>query len=132
MKKLRWLAILMGITILGITGFQGYWLNDNYKREKQNLELKTNSLFHQSILQLQSSKLNLEKLSLQFDSLSEPVRANLVVKPKGKRRNTDSMRIVRKGMPITMMNLLQEKMRASGGDSGKTRAFIISGKDGFI
>ncbi len=131
MKKLRWLAILMGITILGITGFQGYWLNDNYEREKQNLEIKTNSNFHQTILRLQSSKLNLEKLSLQFDSLPNPVRANVVVHPGRRSKNTDSTRRT-KAPPITLMNLLQEKIKESGGDTGKTRAYIFSGKEGYI
>src|SRR5215831_15953347 len=69
MKKLRWLALLMGVTILGITGFQGYWLSDNYKREKQNLELKSNSDFHETILHLQASKLKLDRVNIQLDSL---------------------------------------------------------------
>jgi two-component system phosphate regulon sensor histidine kinase PhoR len=132
MKKLQWLAILMGITILGITGFQGYWLNDNYKREKQNLELKTNAIFHQTIQHLQASKLNLEKLSLQFDSFPGEMKANVMVRPGKKARLNDSTHRARKGQPITMMSLLQEKIWESGSDSGKSKAYIISGKDGFI
>jgi len=132
MQKLRWLAILMGVTILGITGFQGYWLNDNYEREKQNLEIKTNSLFHQTILRLQSSKLNLNKLVLQFDSVADPAGANVLVRPRTSSKMKDSLRPVRKDPPITMINLLQEKIRTSGGDTGKTRAYIISGKNGPI
>src|SRR5215813_6300199 len=87
MKRLRWLAILMGITILGITGFQGYWLKDNYNREKQNLEIKTNVDFRQSILQLQASKLKLEKINVQFDSLaiSGKMTGKMVVQPRRRR-----------------------------------------------
>jgi two-component system phosphate regulon sensor histidine kinase PhoR len=132
MKKLQWMAILMAITILGITGFQGYWLNDNYKREKQNLELKTNAIFHQTIQHLQASKLNLEKLSLQFDSFPGEMKANVVVRSGKKPRLNDSMRSARKAQPISMMNLLQERIWQSKGDSGKGRAYIISGKEGFI
>jgi two-component system phosphate regulon sensor histidine kinase PhoR len=131
MKKLRWLAILMGITILGITGFQGYWLHNNYEREKQNLEIKTGADFHQTLLRLQASKLNLEELSIQLDSLPGTVKANVVVQP-GKRPNVqDTTSNLRKATPITMINLLQEKIHEAGGDTGKTKAFIISGKDGF-
>jgi len=122
----------MGITILGITGFQGYWLNDNYDREKQSLEIKTNAIFHQAILRLQSSKLNLEKLSLQFDSLPGSRKANVTVRPGRRSRFTDSAQLILKAPPISMINLLQERIRESGGDTGKTRAYIFSGKDGVI
>jgi two-component system phosphate regulon sensor histidine kinase PhoR len=132
MKKLRWLAILMSITILGITGFQGYWLNENYEREKQNLDLKTNGIFRQSIQHLQAAKLNLEKLNLQFDSFPGTAKANVVVQPKKRPGIPDSIHRIRKAPPITMMNLLQEKVWQSNGDTGKTRAYIISGKEGFI
>ncbi|MDP4262690.1 MAG: HAMP domain-containing sensor histidine kinase [Bacteroidota bacterium] len=130
MKKLRWMAVLMGITILGITGFQGYWLRNNYDREKQNLEIKTNVDFRETILKLQSYKLKLEKVNIQLDSLAMPAKANVVVRPGRKKGLPDS--IFRKGkeMPITIMNLLEEKMREAG-DSGISKAFIISGNEAF-
>jgi two-component system, OmpR family, phosphate regulon sensor histidine kinase PhoR len=132
MQRLRWLAILMGITILGITGFQGYWLHDNYEREKQNLEIKTNVDFRQTIVQLQAAKLKLEKMSWQGDSLSGPSgKGNVVFRPrKRKPYLPDSSQ--RKLPPISIINLLQEKINQDAGDSGKARAYIISGKDGFI
>jgi two-component system phosphate regulon sensor histidine kinase PhoR len=129
MKKLRWSAILMAITILGITGFQGYWLKDNYKREKQNLEIKTNVDFRQTILQLQAAKLKLEKMSWQFDSSLRPMNGKVVVQPRRRPHLQDSSRN-RKSEPISLMNLLQEKIREVGDDTGKTHAFIIPGKNG--
>src|SRR5438045_2282386 len=101
MQRLRWLAILIGITILGITGFQGYWLHDNYEREKQNLELKTNVDFRQTIVQLQASKLKLEKMSLQSDSLfGTSAKGKVVVQPRRRRPySPDSSR--RKLPPIS-------------------------------
>ncbi|HMK24945.1 MAG TPA: HAMP domain-containing sensor histidine kinase [Chitinophagaceae bacterium] len=60
MNKLRWLAVLMGITILGITGFQLYWLKENYNREKKTLSIKSEITFRQAIQQLQVAKLKLE------------------------------------------------------------------------
>ncbi len=62
MNKLRWLAVLMGITILGITGFQLYWLKENYNREKKTLSLNSEKTFRQAIQQLQVAKLNLGEI----------------------------------------------------------------------
>lgn len=58
MNRLRWLAVLMGVAILGITGFQLYWLKQNYTREKRSLAIKTESTFRDAILQLQTAKMN--------------------------------------------------------------------------
>lgn len=55
MNKLRWQAILMGCVILVITGFQGYWLKDNYSREAKALEIKTGYLFRETVRQIQDS-----------------------------------------------------------------------------
>jgi len=132
MQKLRWLPILMGVTILGITGFQGYWLNNNYDREKQNLEIKTSVDFRQVILQLQSSKLKLEKISLQLDSLKGPARPNVVVQPRKRRNMPAAIPGTRKEPPITMVNLLQEKIRVYGADSGMKKAYIFSTNDNSV
>jgi two-component system, OmpR family, phosphate regulon sensor histidine kinase PhoR len=130
MNKLRWLAILMGITILGITGFQGYWLNENYEREKQSIEIKTNSAFHQTILGLQSSKLNIDSLIFRFDSLRDVATTKVTVRHEPGSKRNESTRHGQKPAPISMINLLQEKMMEPG-DTGKGRTYIISGKDGF-
>ncbi|HEY6062641.1 MAG TPA: HAMP domain-containing sensor histidine kinase [Chitinophagaceae bacterium] len=61
-SRLRWLAVLMGITILGITGFQLYWLKENYNREEKTLAIKSEITFRQAIQQLQVVKLKLEEL----------------------------------------------------------------------
>jgi len=66
MKKLQWLAILMSITILGITGFQLYWLKENYNREEKTLAIKSEVAFRKTMEELQVSKLKLE--GLPFDS----------------------------------------------------------------
>lgn len=49
----------MVIAIIGITGFQLYWLGQNYIREKKAMTIKTEMAFRESILQLQAAKLNL-------------------------------------------------------------------------
>src|SRR5688500_600019 len=55
MNKLRWLALLMGVVILAITGFQVYWLKDNYNRERKAVEVKANSLFRETVRDVQDS-----------------------------------------------------------------------------
>lgn len=54
------LSLLMAIAIMGITGFQAYWLKENYEREKRTLDIKTSAIFRESVLRLQGSKLKLD------------------------------------------------------------------------
>jgi two-component system phosphate regulon sensor histidine kinase PhoR len=63
--RLRLLQLLMTLTILGIVAFQGYWLKQNYDREKRNLEFKTDVTFRETIMQLQGKNLKFER-SLPF------------------------------------------------------------------
>lgn len=62
MNRSRWLTILMSITIFGVTGFQLYWLKQNYAREKNTLSIKSEVTFRQTIQQLQVAKLKLEEI----------------------------------------------------------------------
>jgi two-component system phosphate regulon sensor histidine kinase PhoR len=57
MNKLRWMSILMGMVIMVITGFQVYWLKDNYNRERRAVEIRTDALFHETVRQVQDSLL---------------------------------------------------------------------------
>ena len=62
MKRSGLLAVLMAVTILGITGFQLYWLRQNYEREKKTLAIKAEVTFRETIFHLQASKLKLDGL----------------------------------------------------------------------
>lgn len=110
MKKIRGSAILMMIAILGICGFQGYWLKNNYDREKQNLDIKTAAAFRQTILQLQAGKLQLETISLSFDTTR--IAGVTISNSKSSTR-----RISRPSSPsepaISLLNLIQEKLKDS-------------------
>ena len=53
--------LLMAIPILIIVGFQLYWLSENYKKEKRNLEFQTNVAFRETVRKLQAKKLKLDK-----------------------------------------------------------------------
>jgi len=60
MKKFQWLGLLMTAAILGVSGFQLFWLRQNYEREKQALQLKTNVAFRETVVRVQASKMKLD------------------------------------------------------------------------
>ena len=69
----------MIITIAVITGFQVFWLRENYIKEKRNLEFRSNVVFKETVRKLQAKKLNLEKVfndstgKLRVEMLNESV-----------------------------------------------------------
>jgi hypothetical protein len=105
MKKLRWPTILMMIAIIAVTGFQAYWLKNNYDREKQSLEIRTNSSFRQTILRLQSAKLKLDRWNVRSDSTYV---SGTVSRDRGNKRNSSPAK--QRIQPINLVTLIQEKM----------------------
>jgi len=101
----------MSIAMIAITGFQVYWLKDNYDREKQSLDLKTSTAFRQTILSLQSFKLKLDDLQFRFDS-TFPVRTPGIAVTKTA-ENPKRIGIRKRQPEITVINLLQEKINDS-------------------
>jgi two-component system phosphate regulon sensor histidine kinase PhoR len=102
MKKLRGTAILMMIAILCITGFQGYWLHNNYVREKDNLDIKTADLFRETVEQLQMAKLNIQ----------ESIGSTAVQLIRTPSITTSRKKAIRRP-PISLINLVQKKTRDS-------------------
>lgn len=51
----------MGLTIVAIAGFQVYWLGKTYEREERGLEMRTNTLFRETVRTLQAAKLKLDR-----------------------------------------------------------------------
>lgn len=120
MTGVRWPVIAMVLAILAITGFQGYWLKNNYDREKQNLDIKTNSAFRQTILKLQSSKLKLDKLIIKDSSRVTNVAISNRLRAGRKFPRQAGVVLSDKGEPtITLMNLVQQKLRDSMGEFWK-------------
>lgn len=58
----EWQLLLMAIPILIITGFQFFWLQENYLKEKKNLEFRSNVVFKEAVRKLQAKKLNLDRV----------------------------------------------------------------------
>src|SRR5215211_4628437 len=75
MKKLRGVTSLMVITIIGIIGFQGWWLKNNYDRERRALEISTSVKFQEAVRGLQAMKLKL----IDPNSADSPRRGTMKV-----------------------------------------------------
>lgn len=106
MKSLKWLSVLMIITILVIAGFQVYWLNENYKKEQKALEFRMHFTFRETINKLQAVKLKIDKIFT--DSLKNirlEVRDDV---PPGL-----PPRIMPKRKMVSMVNVLGEKLSDS-------------------
>lgn len=102
MNKLRWLSLLMGITILGVTAFQIYWLKQNYDREKKALGIRMDVSFRETMLQLQASKL---KLDMILDSTADH-GVRVFVGDKGEKM---AMRFSPREKIISNINVIRDK-----------------------
>jgi two-component system, OmpR family, phosphate regulon sensor histidine kinase PhoR len=105
MNRFRWLALLMGIAILGITGFQLYWLLQNYQRERSTLILKASFIFRTTIEDLQAKDL---KLWVPRDSIGLHNSARVIVAGDGK--NIKVTRAIEENV-ISQINVIRDKMR---------------------
>jgi two-component system phosphate regulon sensor histidine kinase PhoR len=56
-RHIKWMPVLMTLTILAITGFQLYWLKQAYEREERTLEIRMNMTFRETVQNLQASKI---------------------------------------------------------------------------
>lgn len=122
MNKLRWLTILMGAVIIVITGFQLYWLKDNYSRERKAIEVRANSLFRETVRDVQDSIWQKKLQEVLKDTSS--ARAGL------KRKDIDgSIKMGIPGQPraVRVLNLLARQMDDSSrrrSNKGKKEVYI--------
>jgi two-component system, OmpR family, phosphate regulon sensor histidine kinase PhoR len=106
MNRLKGLGILMVITILVITGFQVFWLRQNYNRERKTLETRAGITFRETVYGLEAFKLKLDRVlhdSLILSKIDmkgeDPERFNVPVAPGDK--------------VVRMVNILREKVKDS-------------------
>lgn len=120
MGKIKLLVVLMIAAILGTTGFQFYWLKQNYAREKNALSLKTRSAFQETILRLQASKLHLQDVEMIRPGDSSSVKIFMS-------QGSDSVKL--KVLPakevISTVNIIRDKVLDSAGIPGK-KGMVIS------
>lgn len=103
-RNIRWLPVLMALTILIITGFQVYWLKKSYDRERRNVEMRTNMMFRETVHSLQASKLDLDNISIDSTIKSR------ILSPV--QDGSDSKFKPRQKM-IALVNALREKAKDS-------------------
>lgn len=106
----------MGITILAIAGFQVYWINKSYEREQRTLDMRTNMMFRETIRNLQSAKLKLDKLSYSPDSNSSRLLIQRELDPR-----TGAPQLQKEKM-ISMMDVIMQRTN----DSTRPRVVIRS------
>ena len=126
LKNIRWLPVIMAITIIGITVFQVYWLKNTYERERRALEIRTNMMFRETIYKLQASKLRID--SLLFDSASNKTASNSTRPDKDLH-----VRVIPRQKMIGLMNVLKEKAKSSSNSKemyALEKKLIINKKSG--
>ncbi len=124
MNKLRWLSVLMGVAIAAITGFQVYWLMQNYDREKKSLSIKTDMAFRETILKLQVSKLKLDSV-VNWNGKTGNKDVKIFMSDEG-----GGVRVRRnpKAEVVSTINVIGDKLKDSLRKGGKTKMFISLNK----
>lgn len=117
------LTPLMVITILIITGFQIYWLLQNFKTEEHFIELHTSFLFHESTMRLQFAHLKVyENNTLKKgDSVQISIRASHEKSPFIDSSSEDEM--------FNMYELLSDKFHDSAFHHGRIIVSVTQSKD---
>lgn len=118
LKNIKWLPVLMALTILAIAAFQLYWLNKAYQREERTLEMRTNFMFRETVFALQGSKLKLDKI---VGDSSAPTRVFIQQERPEKKERTKSAPDQK---VVHMVDILTKKVKDSNG-----RAVLIRGGD---
>src|SRR5215204_2153615 len=117
-RNIKWLPVLMVLTIMAIAAFQFYWLKKAYQREERTLEMRTNFMFRETVFALQGSKLKLDKI---VGDSAAPTR---VVIQQDRPRRPIKMRTGSDPKVINMVDILTKRVKDSSG-----KALIIRGSD---
>ncbi len=114
---------LMVITILVITGFQVYWLKNNYDREKRTMQIKANVAFQETVRHLQAAKLKLKDPSF-VDSFHKGKTRVFI---DGDIHESDmGIKVMPKQEIVTMVNAMRDKISDSLKHTGVNSSVIIS------
>jgi two-component system phosphate regulon sensor histidine kinase PhoR len=96
----------MFVTILVVTGFQVYWLKNNYDREKRSLQIKTNVAFQETVRHLQALKLKLKDV---FPDSSHGIK-RVFIGDDLKRSGAKTKSLPRRQI-ITLVNAMRDKVK---------------------
>ncbi len=112
MSRLHWLAALMGITILGVTAFQLYWLKQSYDREKRSLAIKTELAFRETVVSLQSSKLKLDGVNWFRNGEVAIPGMKMFVTNKDMEESPERTELPKQEI-VSSINIIRDKLRDS-------------------
>ncbi len=105
------LGWLMAISLLVITGFQVYWLRENYYREKKSLEIHAQVLFQEAVRNLQTQQL---KIDLDNKHDSTPGRhLQMIVRDDSVPMRRLQLKVSPGNEVVTMVNTLRKKLKDS-------------------
>ncbi|HEY1115292.1 MAG TPA: HAMP domain-containing sensor histidine kinase, partial [Chitinophagaceae bacterium] len=108
-KHIKWMPVLMTLTIIGIAAFQLYWLKKAYEREERTLDIRSNIAFREAVQTLQASRLKIDRLMMDSSLPRSLVRGS---HGTGRAEPTPTRKLMR------IMHVLGEQAR----DSGRTLA----------
>ena len=124
MKKLKGATTLMIITLLGIISFQGWWLKNNYDREKRSLNISADVNFQETVRRLQTQKIKWNDSN--FVDTPHSGKMKILIDedlPPGKHPN---IRFLPRQEMVTMVEALKSKMRDSLQKDRVNSAVVIS------
>ncbi|MEO8769723.1 MAG: hypothetical protein ABI402_06555 [Ferruginibacter sp.] len=125
--KLRLQVFLMILTILGVAGFQLFWLKQTYTQEQKTLAIKTDFSFRDVLQQLQVSKL---KLGSSAGDIASVRKINL---SKDTVNQEFTIRLNEKKGIISTINVISKKMNDSfEKNPGLKKQIFISGDQTFV
>ena len=102
----------MLLAILAVLVFQLYWLNKNYKEEKQLLRIRTNILFHEAVNQCQAEKFKLDS-NIDVRVTSRDKAAVGMMNTIRRRVMIDTMKVVPKVKQAFVISMGKEETTSS-------------------
>ncbi|MEO6489074.1 MAG: HAMP domain-containing sensor histidine kinase [Ferruginibacter sp.] len=120
MKKLPVQAFLMTIAIIGVTGFQLFWLKQTYTQEKKSLTIRTNLAFRDAIQQLQVSKLKLD--SIPGDTSGKKLK----IFTSGKMDEEFNVELNEKKGVVSTINIIRQRVNDSFESNGLRKGILIT------
>ena len=125
MKNIKLMPILMAVTIIAIAGFQVYWISKSYEREERTLDMRTNMMFRETMRNLQTAKLKLdkiEKVSVGPDSGTRLKDSRVFIKTELK--GSPRIQLLPRDKMASMMDVVMQK----AGDSSRPRVTMENGE----
>lgn len=97
----RWIPLVMGITMVGITAFQMFWLHSTYEREERSLEIRSNMAFRETVQDLQVAR-------FKFNPAAADSLLNVVPGKADVRKPVDEDQKI-----IALVNVIRERFNDS-------------------